>query len=76
MFTFLYKVTVCYDRKFEKRCGLVMADNFQEATRQIEEYFGDELEDLTLSCYDIACFNVDADKYYNLLKKELEEYMG
>lgn len=74
MYTFLYKVKCYLDNgKEDERCGIVIADSFQQATRQIEAYFGDDMVGLQMEVYDTSLFTLDA-CYYEVLKKELEEY--
>lgn len=73
MFTFLYKLKACYDTQEEERCGIVVAGSFREATEIVEDYFGDELVEISMEVFDTSLFTLDA-KYHSLLKKELEEY--
>lgn len=44
-----YKVEIFIDEKEESECGFVEADSFAGAAEKIGEYYGDDLETVTIS---------------------------
>lgn len=43
-------------------CGIIYADSFANATKKIEEAYGDELFDLSITLYDDAFFHFPQEK--------------
>lgn len=78
MYTVLYHVEF-YDEinaVIDKECGLVYADNFTDAMKQIEDYYGKDLEAVkSLELYDASIFTFSPEMLPTI-KKEIEESLG
>lgn len=59
MYPIEYKAEVYYDGKSEIVHGITFAESFTEGMKKVEDYYGDELNTITLyileedSCYEI-----------------------
>lgn len=75
MYTVLYHVEF-YDEinaVVDKECGLVYADNFTDAMKQIEDYYGKDLEAVkSLELYDASIFTFSPEMLPTI-KSEIEE---
>ena len=78
MYTVLYHVEF-YDEinaVLSEECGLVYADNFTEAMRHIEDYYGKDLEAVkSIELYD-SCVFTFSPEMLPTIKKEIEESLG
>lgn len=78
MYTVLYHVEF-YDEinaVIDKECGLVYADNFTDAMKQIEDYYGKDLEAVkSLELYDASIFTFSPEMLPTI-KNEIEESLG
>lgn len=78
MYTVLYHVEF-YDEinaVIDKECGLVYADNFTDAMKQIEDYYGKDLEAVkSLELYDASIFTFSPEMLPTI-KDEIEESLG
>lgn len=78
MYTVLYHVEF-YDEinaVIDKECGLVYADNFTDAMKQIENYYGKDLEAVkSLELYDASIFTFSPEMLPTI-KDEIEESLG
>lgn len=78
MYTVLYHVEF-YDEinaVIDKECGLVYADNFTDAMKQIEDYYGKDLEAVkSLELYDASIFTFSPEMLPTI-KSEIEESLG
>lgn len=78
MYTVLYHVEF-YDEinaVIDKECGLVYADNFADAMKQIEDYYGKDLEAVkSLELYDASIFTFPPEMLPTI-KDEIEESLG
>lgn len=60
----------------DEECGLVYANNFTEAMRQIEDYYGKDLEAVkSIELYDSSVFTFSPEMLPTI-KKEIEERLG
>lgn len=75
MYTALYHVEF-YDEInaiINEECGLIYADNFTEAMRRIEDYYGKDLEAVKgIELYDTSVFTFSPEMLPTI-KKEIEE---
>lgn len=62
---YLYKATYWDDfqNAIVPDWGAVYADSFMDASNQIEDYYGEDLETLELKCFDCGLLTFDADTY-------------
>lgn len=78
MYTALYHVEF-YDKIsaiIDEECGLVYANNFTEAMKQIEDYYGEDLEAVkSIKLYDTSIFTFSPEMLPTI-KKEIEENLG
>lgn len=78
MYTVLYHVEF-YDEIsaiIDEECGLVYADNFTDAMKQIEDCYGKDLEAVkSLELYDTSIFTFSLEMLPTI-KKEIEENLG
>lgn len=65
MYTALYCVEFYNENSIAtEECGLVYADNFTEAMRRIEDYYGDDLEAVkNLELYGSSIFTFSSEMY-------------
>ena len=72
-YTFLF--TARYyndDAKPRKECGLIIAENFQDAMTQIELFYGKDLEEISMEVYDtpVPTFPIEMKE---TIKKAMED---
>ena len=53
-------------------CGIIYADSFADAAKKIEEVYGDEMFDLSITLYDSSLFTFPQDKM-PIIRQILEE---
>ena len=53
-------------------CGIIYADSFADAAKKIEDAYGDELFDLSITLYDSSLFTFPQDKM-PIIRQILEE---
>ena len=53
-------------------CGIIYADSFADAAKKIEDTYGDELFDLSITLYDSSLFAFPQDKM-PIIRQILEE---
>lgn len=76
MYTALYKVEV-FDQVAEcgtfVECGVLYADSFASAMKQLEEFYGDDIQTVHfLELYDTTVFTFDP-KHMETIKEIIEE---
>lgn len=74
MYTALFTVHLYIDPEKPDfvECGIVYADSFADAAKKIEEAYGDELFDLSITLYDNALFHFPQEKM-PIIRQILEE---
>ena len=75
-YPFTYKLTTfdIYNRE-KIECGILYADTYTQAMKQIEEYYGDEILIIeTLFAMDSGPVIIDEDVMHKLIKGEYEGY--
>ena len=61
MYPTLCKVTWWNENKMQTDNCLIYANTFVEAAQQIEDYYGKDIESLSISMFDVGMWRVDDD---------------
>lgn len=63
----LYRVAWCDEEETRYECGIFYAENYSDAAKRIEEYYADNLIEITYLCqYDTTMFHMPADMFEKL----------
>lgn len=77
---YMFKAEICYEdcnNKIKNKTvhGAIQATSFTNATIQLEEYYGDELESISLTCLDYGLITFPEDLVPQI-QKHMEENWG
>lgn len=75
-YTFLYRANVfagIVDNQstYVDECGILYAHNFTEAVKQLEDYYGTDMESFEMSVFDTSMLRFPAEHY-----NETQAYLG